>query len=159
MRSRVTEAREAVIAAARKVTTGIHSSASEFDIAMEQLFASVSALNALEPNAIVNTEGASVVGAPDTSSQAAKLLYPTSGTVRRRVVDFIAASHDGLATCEMVERRLNMRHATASSAINWLVGNGWLEDSRQRALTTSKRKAVLWRLTPAASAKLKGRST
>lgn len=160
-RSKVVEAKEAVIAAARRADwTRRHYGSDSINagLALRDMSDAVFALDALTPGPIVNSPGASVVGSPETSSQAAAALTPVSGNVRTQVLNCIASSIDGLLTCEMVERHLKMRHATASSAINWLAGEGWLQDSRQRAYTSSKRKAVLWQLTPAAAAQLRGRT-
>lgn len=155
-RSKVTEARETVVSAARLVarSRGAEVSFTLATHALHCLYKAVDELDALVPAPVVNAVGASVVGAPETSAQAARLIFPGSASNKRRIINSIAAH--GIATDEQLERRLHLLHTTCSSARNSLVLDGWLEDSRQRALTSSKRKAVLWQLTPAAWAQLKG---
>lgn len=94
-----------------------------------------------------DTPGSSVAGSPPTSRDAAMLIMPRRGSIRRRILVEIAARSDGLMTDEMLERELRMKHQTVSSARNSLTLQGFLKDSGQKAETSSGRKAVLWRLT------------
>jgi len=153
----VVEAREKVVAAARAFKAS-HGQGEWMGESARCMFAAVDELDALTPAPIVDSGGASVVGSPETSAQAARLIIPRSGTVRSRILFEIAACGGGKLTDEMLERRLRLLHTTASSARNWLVDKGWLEDSRERALTSSRCKAVLWQLTPAARNKLRERT-
>lgn len=116
-----------------------------------ELLVAVEALDQHELDEITDSEGASVLGAPETSRRAAIAIMPRSGTIRRAVLNDIAGRHDGLATDEMIERSLRGKHQTISSARNHLVNAGWLEDSRQRV---KDNKAVLWQLTEAAKRQL-----
>ncbi len=104
---------------------------------------------------IADQPGSHVAGAPTTSRAAALALIPKARSVRRHVLLAVANRRDGLMTDEMLERHLLMKHQTLSSARNWLVAGGWLEDSTERAWTSSGRKAVLWRLTEAGRAALR----
>ena len=116
------------------------------------LTGAVMVLDLTPPNAITDSDGAYVVGSPETSRRAAKALFPKSGSVRRKVLDDIWNRRDGLATDEMIERSLGGKHQTVSSARNWLMNAGWVEDSRLR---TADKKAVLWQLTEAAKAHIR----
>lgn len=91
--------------------------------------------------------GASVVGSPETSSEAARLIVPAAGSIRRRVLYQIWLRVDQKMSDEMLEREMRMKHQTLSSARNWLVQQGFLVDSRLRAESSSGRKVVLWTLT------------
>lgn len=97
-----------------------------------------------------NREGASVVGSPSTSRDAALAIAPKAGTLRRKVLNEVRCRTDGLMTDEMLERALGMKHQTVSARRNELVKGGWLQDSGKRAKTDSGNKAVLWELTQAA---------
>lgn len=88
--------------------------------------------------------------APDTQIAAAVSVYPTSGTVRRLVLDWVAGRGYLGATDEEIEQYLNLRHQSASARRNELVRDGWLIDSSRRRKTTSGREAVVWVLSQAA---------
>jgi hypothetical protein len=149
-RSTITELREAVLAAAlRFAREGTTSGTWSYNI--HKIYDAVEALDQHELDEITDSEGASVLGAPETSRRAAIAIMPRSGTIRRAVLNDIAGRHDGLATDEMIERSLRGKHQTISSARNHLVNAGWLEDSRQRV---KDNKAVLWQLTEAAKRQL-----
>lgn len=138
-KSKRAEARDEVILAARRwrytFSTGT----------AEALMDAIDALDAIEPGSFDGT-GAWVAGSPETSQRAAEMYVPAMKSVRRQIINEIACRHDGLATDEMLERALHCKHQTLSSARNFLVIAGWLEDSLMR--TTDKR-AVLWQLTDA----------
>jgi hypothetical protein len=55
----------------------------------------------------------------------------------------------GNATDDELEQRSGNSHQTISSARNWLVEAGWVQDSGKRRNTRSGRQAVVWELTPA----------
>jgi hypothetical protein len=72
----------------------------------------------------------------------AALIY--LGEIDRRIVTVIASS--GGATCDAVERALNLKHQTASAQIRHLFEGGVLCDSGRRAATGSGRRAIVWTL-------------
>lgn len=149
-RSNIAELREAVLAAALRFAREGHGS-DTWTWNVHRLFEAVDDYDGAILNEIVDSEGASVLGAPETSRRAAIAIMPRTGTIRRAVLNDIAGRHDGLATDEMIERSLRGKHQTISSARNHLVNAGWLEDSRQRV---KDNKAVLWQLTEAAKRQL-----
>lgn len=103
--------------------------------------------------AISDARGAFVPGS-STSEQAAIMSRLTVGSVRRRIVDEIRSVglQSGLIglTDDELERRLHKPHTTVSSARNWLCHAGWLMDSGHTRVTTNRRDASVWKLTPAA---------
>ncbi len=112
---------------------------------------------------IIDTPGEYVEGSPETSRNAALAFTPASGSVRRRILDEIWSTsfygYVGL-TDEVLEHRLKCKHQTLSSARNFLVQAGWLVDSGKRAAsTTTKRPQVVWSLSPAALAVLRGEAS
>lgn len=86
-------------------------------------------------------------GAPATERQAALLIFPNSGTARRKVLDFVAGKARAGATDEEVSLALDMRLYTAAPRRNELVTDGWLEDSGRRRETTTGAHAAVWVLT------------
>lgn len=93
-----------------------------------------------------------VSGAPETQRQAAVLVYPETGSQRRRVLDAIVDAADDGMTDDELERGLGLRHQTASARRNELAADGWIEDSGRRRPTSSGRDAAVWILTEAGSA-------
>ena len=81
----------------------------------------------------------------DTSRQAYESMIPHLSTVREKVYAIICT--DGPKTSEEVEIMLEMKHQTVSSSIHHLVKDGFLEDSGERGLTVSGRKAIKWQPT------------
>lgn len=154
--------REAVLAAALDLgrfhygetlaTQGANAAAAKQEKLWKAFRGAVRSHDSIAPDAIVDSDGAHVVGSPETSRRAAKALFPKSGSVRRKVLDDIWNRRDGLATDEMIERSLGGKHQTVSSARNWLMNAGWVVDSRLR---TADKKAVLWQLTAAAKAHIR----
>jgi len=158
MRSRYDECRDEIVAIACQLVenwtmrsdTGILSTYVTDD-EYDELTAAVIALRYAQAQALnTNSLGPSVTGAPSTSRDAAVAILPRSGSIRRRVVVAFANRGDGLMTDEMLERELRMKHQTVSSARNWCVEHGLVENSGQKAPTSSGAKAVLWQLTRAA---------
>ncbi|HUW10917.1 MAG TPA: hypothetical protein VM537_14395, partial [Anaerolineae bacterium] len=87
---------------------------------------------------------------PQTSKAAAITIWPTTGTVRRAVLDLIADSTDGL-TCDDVEAASGLMHQNASARIWELRGKNrkanlpvLLVDSGRRRATRSGSLAVVW---------------
>lgn len=87
-----------------------------------------------------------VVGAnhPDTSQRAAQKALPNSGTVRRRVYDFVASREFG-ATDDEIEIALDKTHQSVSAARNTLMNDGWLVDSGEERMTRSNSPAKVWK--------------
>lgn len=94
---------------------------------------------------------------PETSEQSARLAGLVQRTVREQIVALLAHVPPLAApgyTDLQLEKRLGASHQTVSSARNWLVETGWLEDSGQRRKNPSGRMAAVWQLTPAGRAQL-----
>jgi len=81
----------------------------------------------------------------ETSREAYESMIPHLSTVREKVYSAICA--DAPKTSEEVETMLEMKHQTVSSSIHHLVKEGFLEDSGERGLTVSGRKAIRWKPT------------
>lgn len=111
-------------------------------------------LDAVQLSTDMTTEGAVGNNAPDTSKNAARVITPTTGVIRHAVLNelrlFQGTDMIGL-TCDQLEQRLRRPHTSVSSAVNWLMENGWIEDSGYRRNTRADRPAIIWRLTPAAT--------
>ena len=149
----------AVIEEARKVV-------SDFDTvgwaSWHDLTEAVKSLNGHA--AAMSGRGARYAGTgPETSEQSARLAGLVQRSVREQIVALLAHVPPLAApgyTDQQLEKRLGASHQTVSSARNWLVGEGWLEDSGQRRKNPSGRMAAVWQLTPAGRAQLtKGDST
>lgn len=121
----------------------------------------IAAVTALDEHVPANITGHDVPhNDTDTSRKSAALATFTQGSARMEIVGQLA-SVTPLAgvgyTDEQLERRLGKSHQTVSSARNWLVKAGWVTDSGVRRRNAgSKRDAIVWTLTPAAQAHLKG---
>lgn len=148
-RSAYEERREAVLAAAMTVGRNIMA-ATAIWAELQALTEAVAALDGLALEPVADTDGAYVLGSPETSREAAMLIRPNTGSVRARILAEIASCRDGMLTDSHLEHRLGMKHTTVSSARNWLMNHGWVEDSRMRFTAPNDRKMVLWQLTVAA---------
>lgn len=91
-------------------------------------------------------------GSPETERLAAIRAYPTSGTKRRKVLDYIARQGERGAIDEEVSDALSMRLYTAAPRRNELVRDGWVVDSGRRRQTSTGSQAVVWVLSPAGRA-------
>lgn len=80
----------------------------------------------------------------DTSETAARTMREPAAKVRERVLSFIAARGSRGATCDEVERELNMSHQCASPRIHELHTRGVIVNSGMRRRTRSNRPAVVW---------------
>lgn len=111
--------------------------------------------------AVLTGAGARWAEGSDTSRQAAFMAAPRQGTVRHQIVAHLAnvppSAQPGY-TDRQLERRIGASHQTVSSARNWLVESGWLEDSGARRLTNG-RPAAVWQLTPAGRRQLTSATT
>lgn len=101
--------------------------------------------------AVITGAGARWAEGSETSRQAAVMATPRQGSIRHEIVALMVnvppLAHPGY-TDRQLEKRLSAPHQTVSSARNWLVEAGWLEDSGVRR-ETNKRPAVVWQLTVA----------
>ncbi len=155
-RSKATTLRDAVIEAASDAADAIDAMHMRGDDGCDRLFALIDALDAYHSHlGDIETKRAAFSGR-DTSEAAAGGIIPTVGSVRRRALDTIRLYGGGLRglTCQETEARLKMSHETVSSALNWLIGHGWLEDSGYRRPTRAKRPAIVWTITSAAMARM-----
>ena len=80
----------------------------------------------------------------DTSKLAAEEIKPHLGRLQSTVYSYILKQDASGATCEEVERALNLAHQTASARIYELRHKGKLKDSGHRRLTTKNRLATVW---------------
>lgn len=80
----------------------------------------------------------------DTSKLAAEEIKPHLGRLQSRVYSYILKQGYSGATCEEVERALNLGHQTVSPRILELRYKGKLKDSGHRRLTTTKRLAIVY---------------
>lgn len=159
MRTKRAELEQAVIVAARRwrdetsAPWGAHVSYAHVERVLSE---AISALNAHEAAELTGSGARWVEGSPETSKEAAALANPVQGSVRRAIVALCAHTRPPEAgfTDAQLERRLNRTHQTVSSARNWLVNAGWLQDSGRRFPTPSGRMAVVWELTSAAHRQL-----
>jgi hypothetical protein len=113
----------------------------------------VRALDAYEAAPITGAGARYVHGSPETSAAAAGLAAVVQKSARYEVVRFL--EHRG-RTDDELESLTGRPHQTISSARNWLVQAGWVQDSGNRHKTRSGRPAVVWVLTRAAYEQLKG---
>ena len=88
--------------------------------------------------------------AASTQQEAAVLIYPSSGSFRRNVLNAIVQADPYGMTDEEIQDRLHMNPSTQRPRRVELVEQGWVEDSGRRRTTQSGRSAVVWVLTPAA---------
>lgn len=80
----------------------------------------------------------------DTSTEAAELIAPNFGTLMAELLEvFKNRPYSGL-TDEEGQTLLKMEGNTYRPCRVTLMHRGWIEDSGQRRLTRSKRKAVVW---------------
>jgi hypothetical protein len=91
----------------------------------------------------------SVVPAPavmgsDTSEEAAKLIEPTSGSLRGKILEHTRRMAAFGVTDDEVEMWSGLRHQTASARRRELVQAGLLRDSGRRRPTRSGRMATVW---------------
>ncbi len=155
-RKQLAAAEAAVIRAARDVvaaggTWGRHGPWSRRYKDLREAVAALDAVPLPNPEA---GHGRWVEGSPETSRNAA--LVRPKGTRWAIVLQLSLASREqrGL-TDEELERRLKAKHTTVSAARNHLVGVGWVQDSGYRRNGSAGRPAVVWELTPAATARVR----
>jgi predicted transcriptional regulator len=86
------------------------------------------------------------VAASPTSVAAAESLAGSADALRARVLRHIREM--GGATCDEVEKVLDMRHQTASARIWELRKAGFIHDGGRTRKTRSGRSAVVWEIRP-----------
>jgi hypothetical protein len=77
-----------------------------------------------------------------TSNKAAERFLPRSGSVRRKVYDYLAQS--GGKTDYELERDFDISHQTISASRRSLVVDGWLVDSGQTRKNKSGNDCIVW---------------
>lgn len=142
-------AQAAVIRQARELRAG-QGTLAELSSALDAL----DALQLPDPDA---GHGRWVEGSADTSRHAA-LTLPRG--CRRDIVMQVACAPAALhgLTDDELERRLKRPHQTVSAARNHLVSIGWLQDSGKTRIGRNRRPKVVWTLTPAGVAAVRGAS-
>ncbi len=80
----------------------------------------------------------------DTSAAAARSVAIDVRSMKEKIAAYIKNKNKFGATCDEVERALKMPHQTASARIRGLFTDGRLQDSGQRRMTRTKRKATVW---------------
>lgn len=85
----------------------------------------------------------------DTQTAAASRMLPRSGTLRRKVYDFLVERGDQGATDEEVQWSLGMNPSTQRPRRIELVNAELAKDSGRRRKTRSASKAIVWVVTSA----------
>lgn len=99
--------------------------------------------------ALVNTDNPTpFVRGSETSEESASVMDRSGrkNQYRNLIYGYLKGCVFKGATCDEVERDLNILHQTASSTIRGLVKTGHIFDSGMKRLTRSNRKAVVWRV-------------
>lgn len=86
----------------------------------------------------------------ETSKEAADLIEPSAGTIRRWVYDEIVRCGKQGATCDEIEESLDLSHQTTSARIRELSLNGNVEIIGAR-LTRTGRRARVYRVIDAST--------
>lgn len=80
--------------------------------------------------------------AKKTSQNAAKKVLPHTGTLRRKIFDYIVST--GGATDFVLEAYLGLKHQSVSAARRSLVVDGFLKDSGKVATNSSGNDCIVW---------------
>jgi hypothetical protein len=83
-------------------------------------------------------------GKTDTSVEAAEIILPKTGTLRRRVYDMILRHSDFGATDYELQARLDLTGNTERPRRKELQDRGLIQDSGQRRPTPSGRASIVW---------------
>lgn len=94
------------------------------------------------------TPGLHHAHAHDTERAAASWIMPRSGTLRRLVLDAIAAAYFYGLTDDEMQVQLGMNPSTQRPRRVELSEDGWITDSGDRRTTRGGRQAIVWKLTP-----------
>lgn len=81
-----------------------------------------------------------------TSRDAAEKVLPKTGSIRRRIYDFVASN--GQATDFQLEHFLNGKHQTVSASRRSLVIDGFLMDSGRTIKNNEGNDCTVWVLAP-----------
>lgn len=84
--------------------------------------------------------------ASDTSRQAAEKVLPKTGSIRRKIINFIVAY--GQATDFQLEAYLNGKHQSISASRRSLVIDGFLMDSGRTVKNAEGNECIVWVLAP-----------
>ena len=95
------------------------------------------------PDPGADAMGARHAGGGDTETAAALAVIPRSGTQRRKVLEALAASADGLTDDELAERTGLFLYSAAPRRVE-LRDGGWVLDSGRRRPTGRDAAAVVW---------------
>lgn len=80
----------------------------------------------------------------ETSREAYESVLGELGNIQRALIKHLI--DNGPATCDEVEVSLDMRHQTCSSGFTRLKDKGLINDSGERRLTRTRRRAIVWTL-------------
>jgi len=81
---------------------------------------------------------------PDTSHEAAALILPNTGTMKRSIYELIVASGERGMTSDEAQRAMNGTHQTFSARVSELAKDGLIVDSCIRRRTRSGDRAVVY---------------
>ena len=87
---------------------------------------------------------AATPGRRETSRAAARAILPKTGTLRRKVYDFIAWNRGFGATDGEIQATLNMAGSTERPRRKELEDAGWVRDSGRTRKTGSGHDAIVW---------------
>lgn len=79
-----------------------------------------------------------------TSEEAAESI--DESTLGRLESEVFAMIRRSPSTCDKLERALGLSHQTTSARIRGLFLRGFIRDSGRKALTRSKRRAIVWEI-------------
>lgn len=97
----------------------------------------------ISPATPVSAPGA-IPGKRETSRAAAQAILPKTGTLRRKVYDFIAWNRAFGATDGEIQAALDMAGSTERPRRKELEEAGWIRDSGRTRKTGSNRDAIVW---------------
>lgn len=80
----------------------------------------------------------------ETSREAYESIFDQLGYIQRSLIRYLIDYGD--ATCDEVEVALDLRHQTCSSGFTQLKDKGIINDSGERRLTRTRRRAIVWTL-------------
>ena len=83
-------------------------------------------------------------GRQETSQEAARRALGRSGSQRNAIYEEIRSRGSDGMTCDEICEYLFLLVQSATSAINTLARDGWLEDSGRRRNTRSGNPAIVW---------------
>ena len=96
------------------------------------------------PGATPTSTPGAIPGKRETSRAAAQAILPKTGTLRRKVYDFIAWNRGFGATDGEIQATLNMAGSTERPRRKELEDAGWVRDSGRTRKTGSGHDAIVW---------------